>query len=108
METKQSNIITKNLSWEEKVKFCNTWKESGISKSEFARRNRLCNSVFCGWCTKLWPKELKAATKTKSPRVTNDWMQIGPSILNPAPDRQSNLTPIEIRFPNGLVITMQV
>lgn len=42
--------------WEEKVKICERWKRSGLSKVTYCKRNSLVFSTFCGWCDRLWPK----------------------------------------------------
>ncbi len=44
------------LTWEEKVKICERWKLSGLSKVTYCKRNRLVVSTFCSWCDRLWPK----------------------------------------------------
>ena len=44
------------LTWEEKVKICEDWRCSRLSKVMYCKRNSLIFSTFCGWCNSLWPK----------------------------------------------------
>ena len=108
MKVVQDNIITKALSWEDKVNLCNTWKKTGMSKSEFARRNRLSISVFCKWCKNLWPDESKSHIKRAKEHNNSDWVQINnkaePLTILP----KTSSSAVEIKFPNGLVISMSI
>ena len=58
-----SGLSTLNL--KEKLTLCNTWQKSGLSRSEFIRRNNLPKS-FHYWCNKLLPqKHPSVLLKTK-------------------------------------------
>ena len=44
------------LTREEKVKICERWQRSGLSKVMYCKRNKLVFSTFCGWCSRFLPK----------------------------------------------------
>ncbi|OGV39293.1 MAG: hypothetical protein A3F46_07440 [Legionellales bacterium RIFCSPHIGHO2_12_FULL_42_9] len=48
--------LKRGLPWEEKVKICERWKQSGLSKVMYCKRHSLVFSTFCSWCDRLWPK----------------------------------------------------
>jgi len=109
MKAVQDNIIIKKpLSWEDKVKLCNAWKKTGMSKSEFARRNRLSISVFCKWCKNLWPDETKSLIKKTKENNNSDWVQINNTAGALAILPKTTSSAVEIKFPNGLVINMSI
>ena len=108
MKVVQDNIITKALSWEDKVNLCNAWKKTGMSKSEFARRNRLSISVFCKWCKNLWPDESKFPIKKAKENNNSDWVQINNKSESLAILPKTSSSAVEIKFPNGLVISMSI
>lgn len=52
----QALKLKPGYTWQEKVKLCERWKQSGLSKVMYCKRNNLVFSTFCGWCDRLWPK----------------------------------------------------
>jgi len=108
MKAVQDNMIKKALSWEDKVNLCNDWKKTGMSKSEFARRNRLGISVFCKWCKDLWPDETKSPIKKAKENNNSDWVQINNKAESLTILPKTSSSAVEIKFPNGLVISMSI
>lgn len=48
-------LSTQSLTWEDKKRYCEKWKASGESKSQFCKNQGLALATFYGWCIKLWP-----------------------------------------------------
>lgn len=59
---RKSPIILK-LTWEEKVKICEEWKQSGLGKKVFCKQKGIAPATFHGWCQKLW--DIKAVFGNK-------------------------------------------
>lgn len=106
LSKKPSLISSKLLSWDEKKAYCHRWKLSGLSKSEFARREKLVIGSLCEWCNKLWPKDKK---KTKN-KADNNWAQVTmPSDgLDVSHDFNFNHPPIQctVRLISGLELNI--
>ena len=45
------------LNWEEKVELCNRWKESGLNKSQFCKKQGIPLPTFCEWCNRVWARQ---------------------------------------------------
>ena len=71
-DVSKSQLIRK-LSWNEKFALCSRWKESGLSKSQFCREQKIAVPTFCNWCNKLWPSaNKKTPTKLTPVRIINE------------------------------------
>lgn len=57
--SKKIQINQRKLSWEEKVELCKRWKESGLNKSDFCKKQGIPLPTFCEWCNRVWPKTEK-------------------------------------------------
>lgn len=47
--------VKRKFSLEAKKNLCRQWKESGLEKREFCRRNNVGTSAFYNWCKKILP-----------------------------------------------------
>jgi hypothetical protein len=54
---KKARSNQRKLSWEEKVELCKRWKESGLNKSKFCKKQGIALPTFCEWCNRVWPGE---------------------------------------------------
>jgi hypothetical protein len=65
--SKKRQIKQGKLSWEEKVELCKRWKESGLNKSEFCKKQGLTLPTFCEWCNRVWPRSKKPEKSSMMP-----------------------------------------
>jgi len=77
------------FSLEEKKKFCEDWRKTNLSRSEFIRRNNL-PSTFHGWCNKLLENPLPVKTSKASPIMQDNdkWLQLTPGNSSNNPQSQ--------------------
>jgi hypothetical protein len=54
--SKKPQANKRKLSWEEKVELCKRWKESGLNKSQFCKKERIPLPTFCEWCNRVWQR----------------------------------------------------
>jgi transposase-like protein len=90
METdaiKRERKPTKKWSAQEKLAFCQAWESSGLSRSEYARREGLSASVLCFW--------LKKRTGAQGAPIK---FVGAPLRLEQANEEQC----LEVKLPNGL------
>lgn len=70
--SKRPQANQRKLSWEEKVALCKSWKESGLNKSQFCKKERIPLPTFCEWCNRVWPRaDDKKNSKLIPVRIVN-------------------------------------
>jgi predicted transcriptional regulator len=70
--SKRPQANQKKLSWEEKEALCRHWKESGLNKSQFCKKEKIPLPTFCEWCNRVWPREKnKTHSKLIPVRIVN-------------------------------------
>ena len=85
--TKPVRKPTQKWTVKEKLAFCQSWEESGLTRAEFSRRTGISTSALCSWI-KQRAKEQKASIKFVG----------APLNLEQQSEEQS----FEVKLPNGL------
>lgn len=52
-ESSRKKSIENDASLEEKIALCNRWKASGLSKTQFCKKQGLTPAIFYRWCRRL-------------------------------------------------------
>src|SRR3990167_1221075 len=78
------------LTWEEKVKICEEWRASGLSKEGFCKQKGVATGTFYGWCQKLWPSKRLRKSGFSEVKVIDATTKIEPIVL-------------EVSFPNAIM-----
>ena len=81
------------LTWEDKIKICEEWKASGLSKERFCKQKGVAIGTFYGWCQKLWPSK-------RFPRGGFREVKI---IDKAEPSMKVEAIVLEVSFPNAVV-----
>ena len=76
----KSGTIIYPLSTDEKLKLCQEWQKTGLSRSAFMRERNL-PPVFNHWCNKFLPKPQPTKINPIDPVIEkrSDWLEVKPT-----------------------------
>lgn len=100
------NVASKKLTriqrtWKEQRAYCEEWKASGKTKSQFCRDNGIALPTFCGWCSKVWP-----VSKDKNQHLSPVRMVNKDEIRQKG--ERADRTKVEITLPSQAVICLNL
>jgi hypothetical protein len=82
---------------QQKIAYVNAWKRSGLSRSEFCRREKLSIATFCVWVHQYQSLSAHAIVKKSPSNHKPDWLPIKLS-----PNQTLTSPEIEIVLPNSI------
>ena len=94
--SKRPQANQRKLNWEEKMALCKSWKESGLNKSQFCKKEKIPLPTFCEWCNRVWPR---ANDKTHSKLIPV-------RIVNKQETEQQVI--VEVSLPNQSTVKISV
>lgn len=83
---------------EEKITLCKQWQSSGLSRSDFCRRQGLTIATFCHWL-----KTFAIKSKNKNKKLEEATVEKMPFLPLSTLASQQEEMKLEIQLPNGLI-----